>query len=123
MNFMLFEDVEGKKSFAWENQLNKLPTNAIAFSYFQKDNISENGIRQSIEYIICIPVKFIIGDMYIGLDSNISSNQNDKIYCLYSNNGKKMFSPINQNTTLVRSFDDLEKIFSFLIKNEKNYKN
>ena len=61
--------------------------------------------------------------MYIGLDSNISSNQNDEIYCLYSNNGKKMFSPINQNTTLVRSFDDLEKIFSFLIKNEKNYKN
>lgn len=123
MNFMLFEDVEGKKSFAWENQLNKLPTNAIAFSYFQQDNISENGIRQSIEYRICIPVKFIIGDMYIGLDSNISSNQNDEIYCLYSNNGKKMFSPINQNTTLVRSFDDLEKIFSFLIKNEKNYKN
>ena len=119
MNFVLFENENGKETFAWESELESLPNGTIAFTHYQQDNVDENGIVQIHEYRIGIPVKFIIGDMYIQLESNTSDNQKDDIYCLYDENGKRKFKPINSNTTLVNNFSELEEVFATTIKKEK----
>jgi len=119
MNFVLFENDEGKECFVWENELENMPANTIAFTYFQQDNLDENGMIQSHEYRIGIPVKFIIGDMYIELERDIANSQKDDIYCLYSQNGKRKFNPINQNTILVNNFSELEEIFETIIKKQQ----
>ena len=74
---------------------------------------------ENCEYRIGVPVKFIIGNMYIQLDSNTSDNQKDDIYCLYAEGGKRKFKPINSNTTLVNNFSELEAVFTTIIKKEK----
>ena len=119
MNFVLFENENGKENFVWESELEKLPNDTIAFTHYQQDNVDENGIVQNHEYRIGVPVKFIIGDMYIQLDSNISDNQKDDIYCLYAENGKRKFNSINSNTTLVNNFSELEEVFATIIKKEQ----
>ena len=119
MNFVLFENENGKETFVWESELEILPNGTIAFTHYQQDNVDENGIVQNHEYRIGVPVKFIIGDMYIQLDSNISDNQKDDIYCLYAENGKRKFKPINSNTTLVNNFSELEEVFTTIIKKEQ----
>ena len=63
MNFVLFENENGKENFVWESELEKLPNDTIAFTYYQQDNVDENGILQNHEYRIGVPVKFIIGDI------------------------------------------------------------
>lgn len=119
MNFVLFENENGQETFVWENELENLPNGSTAFTYYQQENIDENGVVQSCEYRIGVPVKFVIGDMYIQLDSNISDNQNDDIYCLCIKEGKRIFQPINSNTTLVNSFSELEEAFATIIKKEQ----
>ena len=119
MNFVLFENENGKENFVWESELEKLPNDTIAFTHYQQDNVDENRILQNHEYRIGVPVKFIIGDMYIQLESNISDNQKDDVYCLYGENGKRKFKPINSNTTLVNNFSELEKVFTTIIKKEQ----
>ena len=119
MNFVLFENENGKENFVWESELESLPNGTKAFTHYQQDNVDENGIVQNHEYRIGIPVKFIIGDMYIQLESNTSDNQKDDVYCLYGENGKRKFKPINSNTTLVNNFSELEKVFTTIIKKEQ----
>ena len=119
MNFVLFENENGKENFVWESKLESLPNGTIAFTHYQQDNVDENGIVQNHEYRIGIPVKFIIGDMYIQLESNTSDNQKADVYCLYAENGKRKFKPINSNTTLVNNFSELEKVFTTIIKKEQ----
>ena len=119
MNFVLFENENGKEIFVWENELENLPANTIAFTYYQQNNTDENGFVCSHEYRIGIPVKFVIGDMYIKLNLDKVDNQKDDIYCLYAEYGKRKFRPINPNTTLVNNFSELEDCFKTVIKKEQ----
>ena len=114
MNFILFENKNGNISFAWENELNSLPPDTISFTYYQQNNTE----IQSYEYRIGIPVKFMIGDMYIELDQNEVNNPKDDIYCLYLDGDKKSFQPMKKNTTLVNNFSELEQAFSTIAKKE-----
>ena len=120
MNFVLFENENGKETFVWENELESLPNGTIAFTYYQQNNTDENGFVCSHEYRIGIPVKFVIGDMYIQLNlDKVDDSRNDDTYCLYAEYGKRKFRPINQNTTLVNNFSELEKVFTTIIKKEQ----
>lgn len=120
MNFVLFENENGKETFVWENELESLPNGTIAFTYYQQNNTDENGFVCFHEYRIGIPVKFVIGDMYIQLNlDKVADSRNDDIYCLYAEYGKRKFRPINQNTTLVNNFSELEDYFKTVIKKEQ----
>ena len=123
MNFVLVENNEGKEAFVWDNNIENLPTDIMAFTYYQQDIINENGLIQSSEYRIGAPVKFIIGDMYIHLEPTTLNSQKDDIYCLYIENGKRKFKPINSNTTLVNNFSELEQAFVAVTKKEQIAKN
>lgn len=119
MNFILFENESGKEAFVWENELENLPANTTAFTYYHQDIADENRLIHSNEYIIGVPVKFIIGDMYIQLEPSTLDNQKGDIYCLYVEDGKRKFKPINSNTTLVNNFSELEEVFVTVMKKEQ----
>jgi len=125
MNFILIENVNGKQEIIFENNFENLPSDAIAFTYYQQNNIDENGIVTSFEYRIGVPIKFIIGDMYAVLGENEIDTQRDEIHCLYIHDEKKLskpikriVKPINKNTTLVNNFSELEEVFATIIKKE-----
>ena len=130
MNFILIEDVNEKQSIIFENNFENLPNDTIAFTYYQQDNIDENGIVNSLEYRIGVPIKFIIGDMYNKLDYNtINFQRNDRLHCLYIHDPKKLsepikriVKPINKNTTLVNNFSELEEVFTSIVTKEQGKK-
>lgn len=125
MNFVLVENTQEKINVIWENNFENLPSDTIAFTYYQQDNIDENGMVASFEYRIGTPIKFVLGDIYIELESNLIDSQEDDIYCLYIHDEKKLsqqikiiIKPINKNTTLVSNFSELEDAFSIVAKKE-----
>lgn len=125
MNFVLVENTQEKINVIWENNFENLPSDTIAFTYYQHDNIDENGMVASFEYRIGTPIKFVLGDIYIELESNLIDSQEDDIYCLYIHDEKKLsqqikriIKPINKNTTLVSNFSELEDAFSIVAKKE-----
>ena len=125
MNFFLVENTQEKINVIWENNFENLPSDTIAFTYYQQDNIDENGMVASFEYRIGTPIKFVLGDIYIELESNLIDSQEDDIYCLYIHDEKKLsqqikriIKPINKNTTLVSNFSELEDAFSIVAKKE-----
>lgn len=125
MNFVLVENTQEKINVIWENNFENLPSDTIAFTYYQQDNVDENGMVASFEYRIGTPIKFVLGDIYIELESNLIDSQEDDIYCLYIHDEKKLsqqikriIKPINKNTTLVSNFSELEDAFSIVAKKE-----
>ena len=125
MNFVLVENTQEKINVIWENNFENLPSDTIAFTYYQQDNIDDNGMVASFVYRIGTPNKFVLGDIYIELESNLIDSQEDDIYCLYIHDEKKLsqqikriIKPINKNTTLVSNFSELEDAFSIVAKKE-----
>ena len=47
MNFVLFENENGKETFMWEKELENLPNDTITFTHYQQDNVDKNGMIQS----------------------------------------------------------------------------
>ena len=127
MNFVLIENVNGKVDIVWENNFEILPSDAISFTYYQQGNRDENGMVNSFEYRIGVPIEFIDGsDEYIELESTLDGFPNNKIYSLYiydekrvSQQIKRIIKPINKNTTLVSNFSELEEVFATIIKKEQ----
>lgn len=119
MNFVLFENDKGKATFVWESELDNLPDSSVAFTHYQQDNVDENGFVPFHEYRIGVPIRFILGDMFIQLDSNTSDIYQDNVYCLYIEDGKRKFKPMNSNMSLVNSFSELEEAFSSITRNEQ----
>lgn len=123
MNFVLFENKDGKESFVFENDLKNLPIDTIAFTYYQQDSLDENGLVIFHEYRIGIPIKFVTSDMYVEVEYSALDTQRDDIYCLYIHDEKKLskpikriVKPINKNTTLVNNFSELEEVFASITK-------
>lgn len=112
MNFVLIEHSNGKNTVCFDSDLQMFPKDAIAFTHYFQDEVDENGKAKFVNYRIGIPIKFVIGDMYIQLE-NITQNSehNDNIYCLYYQNGKQEFCPIKSGTTLVSNYEELENAF------------
>lgn len=104
---MLFEHQDGKQSTSFESEI--LPQDAVAFTYFQQNSRDENGKCKTYQYRIGVPIKFIIGDMYIQLDTSISDK--DDIYCLSIENGKRRFIPCTKDTILVKNFLELKSAY------------
>jgi len=128
MDFILWENVEGKEFIMWINDVEKLPSSAIAFTYYQQDNGDENGIKihHSNQYRIGVPIKFILGDLYEELEYDAIDTQMDDLHSLYIHDKKKLSEPIkrivkpmNENITLVSNFTELEETFESIIKKEQ----
>lgn len=115
MNFFVIEDFEGKKIVKWENEAIEFPKDTILFTIFHQNMLDENGKVETSEYIIGKPIKIIIGDMHLELDSTNqidNSLKEDYHYqAVYTLGNIKKFFPLNKNTTLVRDFNELEKAF------------